>query len=351
MRKTGAGSVLKRSRIFKSGINRRAMKAARESIALLTEEKQGKADYSSNYLIKKIFIDKHNQKFQSAMEYLMTYGWAILVIAVVLGALYSLGVFNSTNFSPKAPPGSCQVFRPYGPYTTSFINLEGVCNGELPQYAAQFNGRSYILVPAAPNIEPAMQITIAGWVEPKGTFIQYSYPTIVSDTNGGYTIQACTSSEYSGESLTFWLGSNGNGNTCGIPGDSLNFGTWYMFAVTYNGVEATEYIDGSPVYSQTFSTTMRSGYPVGIGTYSNSPLQGAWNGSIADVQIYNTSLSANEIQALYTEGLGGAPIDLQNLVAWYPLNGDANDYSGNGNNGVPTNVTFVSNWWSGYTPP
>jgi hypothetical protein len=34
---------------------------------------------------------------QSAMEYLMTYGWAILIIAVVLGALFSLGVFSSGN--------------------------------------------------------------------------------------------------------------------------------------------------------------------------------------------------------------------------------------------------------------
>ncbi len=33
-------------------------------------------------------------KAQSAMEYLMTYGWAILIIAVVLGALFSLGVFS-----------------------------------------------------------------------------------------------------------------------------------------------------------------------------------------------------------------------------------------------------------------
>ena len=36
-------------------------------------------------------------KAQSAMEYLMTYGWAILIIAVVLGALFALGVFNSTS--------------------------------------------------------------------------------------------------------------------------------------------------------------------------------------------------------------------------------------------------------------
>lgn len=33
------------------------------------------------------------------MEYLMTYGWAILIIAVVLAALFSLGVFNGSNIN------------------------------------------------------------------------------------------------------------------------------------------------------------------------------------------------------------------------------------------------------------
>ena len=40
----------------------------------------------------------NNFKLQSAMEYLMTYGWAILVIAIVLVALYALGVFNGSAF-------------------------------------------------------------------------------------------------------------------------------------------------------------------------------------------------------------------------------------------------------------
>ncbi len=47
-------------------------------------------------------------KAQSAMEYLMTYGWAILIIAVVLGALFSLGVFSGGNLlgtSCVASPG------------------------------------------------------------------------------------------------------------------------------------------------------------------------------------------------------------------------------------------------------
>ncbi|MGA3020943.1 MAG: hypothetical protein ABSD68_03275 [Candidatus Micrarchaeales archaeon] len=39
----------------------------------------------------------HRIKAQSAMEYLMTYGWAILIIAVVLGALFSLGVFSGAS--------------------------------------------------------------------------------------------------------------------------------------------------------------------------------------------------------------------------------------------------------------
>jgi hypothetical protein len=39
----------------------------------------------------------HGMYAQSAMEYLMTYGWAILIIAVVLGALFQLGIFGAAN--------------------------------------------------------------------------------------------------------------------------------------------------------------------------------------------------------------------------------------------------------------
>ena len=43
------------------------------------------------------------------MEYLMTYGWAILIIAVVLGALFSLGVFGNLlgNHCVTTPGWSC----------------------------------------------------------------------------------------------------------------------------------------------------------------------------------------------------------------------------------------------------
>jgi len=48
----------------------------------------------------------NGKKGQAALEYLVTYGWAILVVLVVLSSLYFLGVFNpkTTNtYSIKAP--------------------------------------------------------------------------------------------------------------------------------------------------------------------------------------------------------------------------------------------------------
>ena len=48
-------------------------------------------------LIKKVVSMKTNMLAQSAMEYLTTYGWAILIIAVALSVLFYLGVFNPSK--------------------------------------------------------------------------------------------------------------------------------------------------------------------------------------------------------------------------------------------------------------
>ena len=55
------------------------------------------------------------KKGQAAMEYLMTYGWAILIIIVVVAALYAMGVFKLPGggmapCSPCFPPASDVVY-------------------------------------------------------------------------------------------------------------------------------------------------------------------------------------------------------------------------------------------------
>ena len=94
-------------------------------------------------------------RLQSAMEYLMTYGWAILVVARGVGRAWrrQLGVFSSTSLAPRAQPGSCRVFRPNGPGTTTFINLAGISTGQLPQFVGSFNPQSsYVAIPDSGSI-------------------------------------------------------------------------------------------------------------------------------------------------------------------------------------------------------
>ena len=45
------------------------------------------------------------KKGQGAMEYLMTYGWALLVIVIVGAALFALGVLNPATYQQKRCTG------------------------------------------------------------------------------------------------------------------------------------------------------------------------------------------------------------------------------------------------------
>ena len=52
---------------------------------------------------------------QAAMEFLMTYGWAILVVLIAIGALAYFGVLNPGRFLPKSctliPGLDCSEFK------------------------------------------------------------------------------------------------------------------------------------------------------------------------------------------------------------------------------------------------
>ncbi len=295
------------------------------------------------------------------MEYLMTYGWAILIIAVVLGALFQLGVFNAGTFAPRAPPGACQVFRPNGPNTVQFINLEGVCSGELPQYVGSFIGcsgcgsttLSWINTPN-PDLTSTSALTVSAWIYTQ-TSIPCDQPIFTSLFNAYHpngfglvltnmkplfvTSNAFTTITFDGASNVI------TGSWTNIVATSaLGSGSIYV-----NGVLSTS---GTTTYT-IVSNSVDTNFGIGLDndTYQCPGRYSHFNGTISNVQLYNTSLSQAEVMALYEEGIGGAPLKLQNLVGWWPLNGNANDYSGNNNNGASSGVTYTNQWTSGYTPP
>ncbi|MCL5238892.1 MAG: LamG domain-containing protein [Candidatus Marsarchaeota archaeon] len=320
-------------------------------------------------------MGKREAKAQSAMEYVTTYGWAILVVIVVLAALFQLGVFNSNVLAPRAPPGACQVYRPYGPVNVRLISLSGICTGELPQYVGNFNNypgpaTQYIGVnlTAFQNQGSTInELTASAWFT-EGQ-LQTSNICAVGlmgqmEGNGGGSAGVAQGWSFEAyrtcDNAPFisFLAGNGvtqaNGGLYGIGTSSLEPDTWYFVAGTINGNVISLYLNGQFVANTVVTSGVaNTQYPFSIGVYGwNGCLTcfDWWQGSIANIQLYNTSFSANEVQQLYVEGIGGAPTRLQNLVGWWTLDGNANDYSGNGRNGTTKGLSYSSDWTSQYTP-
>ncbi len=280
------------------------------------------------------------------------YALAIAAVAITVSIAALLGMLYSSSVS-GAMPGACQVYRPYGPDTIRNITLQGACDNALPEYVAHFNGSAGSRILTGFMTANMPSITVGTWFY----LPDVSYgdnPRFVA--NGHTDVGGNRRGAYKGFQLTVANGGGighfdvGNGTAKGSAfwwGNILP-SRWYYYAGTYNASTGAmrAYINGVLIGNGSFTGLVWSNLPVAIG-YDPAYNGDFVNGSMANVQIYNAALSKADIRAIYSEGIGGAPIDLQNLAAWWPLNGNANDYSGNGYDGVPVNVIFASSWDSG----
>ena len=320
-------------------------------------------------------------KSQSAMEYLMTYGWAILIIAVVLGVLFQLGVFGGANLAPKAQPGSCQV-----EHTSVSTSLEGMCQGELPQYVAVFSPSPccQATVPTSTSINTSWNggnWSITAWFDATQQLGTGVGRDLVEEDEGCtsglwidtpsspatyYEVAGCAWWQPTGDTSSCQSGTIGS---CEASTLQLPYNKWVFLAVTFNFSASTNGANQLVCYNaqcQTFESSVPSGdAPTNYvkddlvdrnlvfrlfdnGCCSTNTI----SGDLANIQLYNASLSQTEITGLYQEGIGGAPVRPQNLVGWWPMNSNLNDYSGNNNNGQPsTGITYTGFWTSAYTAP
>lgn len=149
-----------------------------------------------------------------------------------------------------------------------------------------------------------------------------------------------------------------NSTVIGFPSGKNNFPlhTWEMVAAEYNGSTGQEavYLNGtvyqSGLINKGLDLQQKANYTIAddafdtpVGTQGINGL----NGTITNVQLYSRYLTPSQISSLYSAGITGPPIGDAGLVGWWPLNGNANDYSSNGNNGVKKyNVTFVNSQYT-----
>src|SRR5512141_704268 len=93
---------------------------------------------------------------QAALEFLTTYGWALLVILVMIGALVYFGVLNPTKVLPnrcEAEAGfSCQEFvLRQGSFDVSLLNKKGEALTDLSVNGTQ--SADFINAPATTDCE------------------------------------------------------------------------------------------------------------------------------------------------------------------------------------------------------
>lgn len=150
-------------------------------------------------------------------------------------------------------------------------------------------------------------------------------------------------------SLTF---SNNDGSSSGYTlavSNSVSSTGWQNVAVTYDYISGTitMYIDGQKQGSARNAATLPdTNGPIYIG-YMPAVSSYGFNGLVANLQTYNESLSQVQVYQIYSAGIAGAPLQNADLTGWYPMGGNANDYSGLGNTGYTVGGRYSS---ANFTP-
>jgi hypothetical protein len=298
-------------------------------------------------------------KAQGALEYLITHAWSFLILAVVLVVLFNLGIFTGF-YTPKGPAGSCLVLRPFGPATTEGISLQGECAGTQPQYVIKFNApasSANIVAANTLHIYPANTgITISIWFELSSAA---STQNIISTTVSGSGSGCGYKLAFQSSNQIYVSDSCPSGTNDIVATYQFGAGTWYNVVAVVGpttpvggtgSIPANIYVDDVNYASGSISHWAQPN------TWTNLTIGAGYGSSqspnfLANLQIYNSSLSAADVREIYLDGIGGSPINLQSINGWWPLNGDVMDYSGNNNNAHAVSIAYQSGWNGGYTTP
>jgi len=206
-------------------------------------------------------------------------------------------------------------------------------------HAANFNGQSsYINIGSVMNFGATDSFTVTAWMylTTKTGYNRY-YGIAKGYSDSGLGNPAWDVGFY-GDKAMFSIADASTEYRVGQDGPTVSYNKWYfvVFKVDRASRLATAYLNNIQIgtsvdISSIGSLSNAALFTIGQGSYQNG--YGAFSGSISNIQIYNAALTAQQTQQLYQGGISGLPFS-GNLMGWWPLNGNANDYTGNGNNGA-----------------
>ncbi|MCL4364754.1 LamG domain-containing protein [Candidatus Marsarchaeota archaeon] len=303
---------------------------------LITESISGSADLGIPYLV----FPESNNALQSVRtgQKLLLYepGMSLLDISGLRNAIDS-GDFLPSPFGPsymQRASGNLYAQSPSGIFTYGGYGIQA------PYFNSTLRSNSIVLSESQNSV---VSYTISAWVYPTsqngmiiGTYgrqahslelgIGSSQPSLVlpgrfffGDVNSGTAVGVNTLGQFQ---LHRWYFVVGTFNS--IPGNPV---APSQFRLYVNGANASvsQFSSGSDTSPLTSTAGMQ------IGGYG-------YNGMIADVQAYDSALTPAQIYRLYLNGMDSLPVTGSELAGWYPLDGNANDMSGNGNYPISTEL-------------
>jgi hypothetical protein len=276
-------------------------------------------------------------------------------------------VYSSSSGVLSSLPSGMKVLL-YGPGMDT-LNVEGLRNAVMNgQYFASPFTPSYIDRAGANflNQSPNGIFTFSNYNTQTGnfngasSFVDVPYSSVIEGMTGNVAVSAWVRTTSSSSQVIFsaWDGTNGyqlysisgnvviwsNGGGSLVSPKLINDGNWHYIVGVYTGSTNYLYVDGALVASGS-GTLTASTKDAQIGTQCSgsggTTCSQFFSTSIANVQLYSTQLTAAQVQREYQQGISSLPISGNSLVGWWPLNGNAQDYSGNGYNGVATSMSYA----------
>jgi hypothetical protein len=219
---------------------------------------------------------------------------------------------------------------------TNNVSLTTDRNGKANS-AYYFNGtNAFIRIPNNPSLSGGTELTLSVWIKPEdlnGTLrgiITKWYQTASSDT---YAMLIASTNQ-------ILAAVNGNPE---IYSGIISANNWIQIVYTHSSTLDKIYINGILVstinVSRGVATTT---IPIIIGADSNNgTIWRFFKGKIDEVKIYNRALTVQEIE--YQYNVESIPADINTgLVAYYNMDNNVNDQSGNGHHTTFTNTTVTT---------
>ena len=269
---------------------------------------------SNNMRFNYLDIIRKSKRSQSALEYMMTYGWAILIIVIVAVILYSMGIFNPSS-SVTFTSSGFSPFKVSSSLCTSLGLDLSIIAGPIPNDASSLVINKLFITSAT-----GTNTTTIGYSLPypisltSGKSADILIPSI-SCTSSGTKYSLLTNLQYSyttaaGNIITNTTGTIAGTSSKPIPTIFSVFGlpTGSDFTVSYMGINKTTTYDSNISFESVPVNTFRI-YPVLYGgvTYypiysSGSNLPVNYNLEVDFIPMRNlwfTNYDANNVSMIY----------------------------------------------------